>query len=932
MKKLALWSLLFIFGKGVGYSDDVANAVIIPFGTLSNYDSPLVISNEKAQDLLNVDISPQGKSVKKREGFAQAFALTYTTSATHGVYKFYDSSGNEVSLFFNDTQISASIGGVQPSVISSGGPNGATYQCVDSQGFAYCNNTTRTSLIKTDGVTVSNVSSVNSTGTLVAVTPDRLVTSGFSGAPNRIDFSGSADFTRWIAPFSAGTDPNQITITAPGSKITHIVYAFNRLIWFKDNSFGYVLFGSALLDWQVRTVSPVVGTLDNSSIYWNDVLYWRGQDGHYYSYDGASIERMSRDITDTILQAQSRVANSWTQTNLSDWQAGISTPPFYANLNRFPGSITLDTATAISPFTDTLTADFVAGTLTNISTSVASNAIALSLGAETARNFFYPSDNSFTNDCNPGDVGWLAQSFTAASSYVVTSATLRLMRQGAGSGNYTISIYSDAGSGPDTQLTSVVIPGSSVLTTTTNFIVPISSQSLVMSTTYWLRFDYPTGCSNSAPPDRVMWMDGIADGSNPLVGVVRSHIGIVGGPPLNQNFKSNGKQFSTTGNIVSRSFDVGFTTNTWLWEWRELTSSGTIPSGGTITYQTQTSSASTGPFDSLVTVSTETNPISTSTVRQFIRYKASFTTSFQSTSPILTDVFINMSKRIRPGVTFYSQVNPAPNLTAWNTFSADTNGLGTYTYSVRGASNSITILSSSPTFVSVLSGAIPNIAVSTRMQVQAIVTTTSPFVEPSLDAFTLNWFEGLASDKAYGGYFDYALWWNVQLGTGAAYNNYVVKYDMINNGFTIYDIPMNGFYVRGGSLYFGSSTGGYIYKYGGVNNDNGSAINAYWKSKDFINGEGPFNDDEYVRLSLLTTSVQNSSMTVTYELNGNSETSFVMPLYTPTSDYRYRNLNLPTGKTATTFNLKFGNNATEQPFELFAIQYGYREKPWIPHQ
>ena len=86
-----------------------------------------------------------------------------------------------------------------------------------------------------------------------------------------------------------------------------------------------------------------------------------------------------------------------------------------------------------------------------------------------------------------------------------------------------------------------------------------------------------------------------------------------------------------------------------------------------------------------------------------------------------------------------------------------------------------------------------------------------------------------AGDKAYAQYYDYGIWWSVQLGTGASNNNYILKYDLINNGWLIYDIPINGMYVKNNSLYFGSATGGYIYKFGGVTNDNGAAINAYWQ-------------------------------------------------------------------------------------------------------
>lgn len=50
-------------------SEDLSYLSIGPFGTLNNTDSPLVIPNTKAQDLLNVEISPEGGSVKKRKGF-----------------------------------------------------------------------------------------------------------------------------------------------------------------------------------------------------------------------------------------------------------------------------------------------------------------------------------------------------------------------------------------------------------------------------------------------------------------------------------------------------------------------------------------------------------------------------------------------------------------------------------------------------------------------------------------------------------------------------------------------------------------------------------------------------------------------------------------------------------------------------------------------
>ena len=102
----ALWGLL-----GVLQAEDVTYQILAPFGTLNNTDSSLVIPPEKAQDLLNVEISPGGRSVKKREGFATAFALTYASSPVHGTHYFYDDSGDDIALVFHDSIMSASISG-----------------------------------------------------------------------------------------------------------------------------------------------------------------------------------------------------------------------------------------------------------------------------------------------------------------------------------------------------------------------------------------------------------------------------------------------------------------------------------------------------------------------------------------------------------------------------------------------------------------------------------------------------------------------------------------------------------------------------------------------------------------------------------------------------------------------------------------------------
>ena len=144
-------------------------------------------------------------------------------------------------------------------------------------------------------------------------------------------------------------------------------------------------------------------------------------------------------------------------------------------------------------------------------------------------------------------------------------------------------------------------------------------------------------------------------------------------------------------------------------------------------------------------------------------------------------------------------------------------------------------------------------------------------------------------------------------------------------------MAVNGFMHRNQSLYFGgslASPGGRIFKFGGVQSDNLAYINAYWKSKDFFM-DNPFIDKDFVSLSIAADAVSSSSMTVTYSVNGQTGTSFTAPLGT-SNTFARKNVNLPLGKVGGTLNVQFGNYASDQLFEVFAIQYGYRPRSWRP--
>lgn len=847
MKKLLPFLLALGLRSFAFAGEDWQAQPIGPFGTLNNRDSSFAIPSEKAQDLLNVNITPGGKSVFKRDGYGSVFSLTFTSSPVHGVYNFFDSSGNDISLFFNDTYLTSSTGGNTPYVLFSTGPSGATYQCTDSLGYAYCANTERNTLTKTNGAIAQSIRTVSSTGTMVATAVTRLAMAGFSDAPSRIDFSADSDFSSWGSG-SLGTSPAQFTINAPGAKITHITYAFGRLMWFKDTSFGYILIGKQPYqsDWVIKTVAYDVGTNDNTSVFREGVLYFRGKEGHIYAFDGSNYQLITDEISGTISQSQPRVANTWTQSTSAEFGTGSFNYDFYLDTLTVSGSMQLtfpdefgsyrDGSNSTKPVWKTIYTGASTGTISGGVSGLVIRSTGGALGRVTA------STIKTINDFQPG-----------------TTISLTLSRLSPDAVGDLVEFY-------------VVLTTQSPTTTNpdsmgSNFYLVFTSTFQPTSTFGYDPYCYLSEISNSS--DGVLYSSG-----------------------------------TTAVSFRNVLIDFYIATTTWQVKVYKYDDKSVIY-------------LSTGGTHSWPTGQLFVN----------LSYKNGVSGAASPYEAVIADFNVYPQTG-----TFISAVNPAPSFSSWSSFNVTSqNGGGSHSFYVRSASNSFTLGSSTPSWTAINSGDVPSLPYGNFMQFKDDLSVFIDTTSPSFSDFSFNWYEGSASDKAYATYFDDKIWWAVTSGAGSTSNNKILLYDLLNSGWLIYDLASNGFLVRNNSLYFGSSAGGYIYKFGDSTSDNGSAINSYWKSKDFF-GASPFSNQELANISISAESVSNSSMTVTYTTDGDTEGSYTMPLYNPNGLFRNMNKNLPAGVIGYNYNVKFGNNAADQPFEVFAVQVGIRPRSWIPKQ
>lgn len=895
LKRAALGIGLF-FTLGLSLCKASEQVAIDKFGYLNNNESPVIINAAAAQDLLNVDVTPGGKSIKKRSGYGSYKTVT-GSQAMHGGHHFFDTSGNDVQVWGSSTSLFGIVAdGTATQLVSSATLN-ATWDCADTQGNTYCANSSRNALIKTNGTTMTWYAAP--LGTMVAVTPERLLVAGVAAAPNSIYYSAASDFTNFTVGINV-PDSSIEQIAAPGSRLTHIEYACGRWLWWKDQSFGYVL-GTDQTNLSIKIVSSVIGTQDNSSAIDPDGnVYFRSQEGHIYKYDCANITKLTTEITPTIQTSGRRTANLYQQTSQTDWQTGTVVPTGQLNTTILAGDVMPSSFT----YTDDIAADWTAGTISSL--TVVSGSLKLN----------YTGTSQMTN---PG----AESGSTAYTSQIGPTYT---------SGLASIADCSPTFLSPHTG-SLVFVPGNDFHAQTTFGVEFVDMTGTVLASTShtastlkcsWTQGTVTPSASDYGKAVRVRMRTTGSYGTRYLTTVSSYTIGgnmtyWYANDTSNVNFDdfAGGLSSVTSGYYTSKTFDTGIT-NSYASITPVYTQSTFAP---IFTLQ----DSANGTAWANVATSTATSYL----VNRYIRYLSSFTPSATQDANTTLDSMVVVT---RSSGTYYSPVVNRPNVTSWDQFNASyANNNGSHTFYLRASTNSYTVLSATPAWTAQTAGAVITIATGTYLQFRDDFGVTGSTHNPTLSDFTINWFEGTASDKAYATYFDNGIWWALAYGSGQSTNNYIFKFDLLNPGWTLYSIGVGGFLVQNNALYFGSPSTNAIYRFGNATSDNGSSINAYWQSKDFP-GSDPWLENSYTQMDVIARRNASQTLTVGYTLNTSTTTSFTFSL-SNTTDTTIRNKKLlPAGKIGGLLNIKFSDTSTTSAWEVLGVRVKYDPLAYRPTQ
>lgn len=887
-------------------------------GGLNSRYSSLSIADNEVQDSLNVVFDEDNAGVK-RNGYT-TYGSTTALAFTNG-WVFTDSGNNNWIIVLTSNSIIASSGDGSfttriatvptptQSLIGAANAEGRIYFVDQVQGVYYWTGT--------GGVTYVAGSPK---GSIITEFKGRLWVSGEANPnQNRLTTSKFLDGTTWTTGTLA-TDPIAyiVGLNDKADGITGMFSGLNDAIYLFKNKSVYALYGFDQTDFQIRVLTSESGCIDAGSIqpYAGGIVYvsLRGIE----IFDGVFPRIISKKIQNKIASILLTGFNqrSYTQTAQGDWALNTISPTSSLSTSITPGSVVLSTAVAASQ-SDNTAANFNSGTKTNTSVSIEhTGSLSLSIASsQDSRETSLPSYNSSGYSCTS-----LTQDIAPKNNYMLTGIYLQLYKSGTPPTSYQVD-FLDGGvvvtsasigtAGLPSALSSPTGPGFDPISLSADFYYHVTAGH-----TYTIRLSPTAGSGTCDASNHVNWAFGLYNS-----------VGAYG-------FNLRSSSYTASGTFVSRTYDVGFTTATWMWDWGTLSDESSIPTNTTLSYETQ-SSADGVSFDSLVPVAAEA--ITTSTVRRYIRYKASLATTDKSYSANIGSVTLNTGPFRKPIGSMTSPIQDlGTSITTFGSFDVDqdiTTG-GTISFSVC-TSSMATLIPSACTAQSANSQILA--AVNRYATIVTSESITGATQNPRLDRYVLKWNDGNRRPRMASAVYKDRYLLSCATNAASGYNDatVVLSRNIVGDDFiwTMFDIHAGAYLTYKGELYHAAADPvGKVYLDNQGYNDDGVAINAYFITKDYAI-EGIVQDKIYQKFWVLSDALGNYNLRTSYFLDRVLTNEFQLSAVNLDETAGMINVKLPfpySGayqKMGRTISFKFSNTTVNAPMHVYGGSLYYLLRP-----
>lgn len=870
-------------------------AISGPFKGVNNTDASVTLEDGKAQDLLNVEATQDGLGITLRRGYSLFQDVTIATAGIKGAKYFRDSSGNNIKLFANDRFVYKTTNNGTFATVLATATIGSDWMFCESGGYIYGFNSNNDRPWRYDGTTRTDLTT-SPLGTMCSTTLDRLLVAGTTDYPNRLYYSASGDYTN----FTVGTDPEDPSyeeIGLPGEKITAILATNTEWLVWKTNSL--VSFqGTNQYDLVAYIISDQIGVINPTDVVELDgIVYFKGSDNKIYAYAGGRIQEISKEITSWLSVLASGMATvTETVDSEAEFEAGTLGESW--DSNRISGSIINSSWTAV----DTSSANFAAGTLVNVSTAVAgqisvynsSSAVFINAGGEASSsvNWTFAHSGSGVGDLSRSTAFKCFGTYGLGEWNNVTACTMVLYVKNAAD---------------DSVLYTSPNLCTATFDTCTSYVVPLATQPASMIYINVRRGYNPTSIAymtsaNFIKPKQLEF-SGFThyDGYN--------HSGFDINEALIQ---------TTSGTFTSQVFDTAFSTPTWG-IFNATVSSGT-DSG--LTFQVQSSSYSTGGFQTAVSQSLATNIAAGK--KRYVKYIGNFTHTVATATPAsISDVTLEATSTD----TYVSETFTLSEPSSLGICGADYTAGGGAAATTNIRCDNVSTALSTTAWTAFTNNTVPAVATKTYCQLGVIDTLTSATDTLRVDNLAFRYNTGATPARTYAFKYDKDIFFTVPYGQTQTTNNRLLKLDLQTGGWWIWDIAMNTPIDDNKYLYFGNPSTGHTYYYPSGYTDNGSAITSYWQDKDH-SGNNIYKEKKFNKISTIFGSNSGTSLDVTYQINTSSAITYAVNL-TDSKTYVNNNRSLNIDSILGNYiNLKFSNSTVNQPWKFYGANIEYVEKPW----
>lgn len=793
---------------------------------VDTYHSSLSLPDGFVQDSLNV-LFDGAAPVEKRKGYTLSFS-TKSYSYT-GAWTYTDASNTSWIIVRSSDQLTASnlTGSVVKIATVSvndlvGEVNAFSnaYFVDPTQGVYYWNGTSATFV------------SGSPHGSLITQFHGRVWVSG-AAAPNGNQLYGSKylDGTTWTTG-SNPTDPVQLTVGLQDNydNLTAIYTYLDTLYLFKHFSV-YSLYGFDQSNFQISFLTQECGCIDQQSIQtYNHALIFVSLRG-VESFDGYGCTRISDPVKNKV-DAVSQNAfgtQSWVQASNADFLAGTSTPTGSLYYDSSLLGVTLSSSTG--SFQDDLAADFNAGTLSSTTVSADSVHISTNNSGNINENSFESSGaNWVPSGAIPFAVASSAGGFHCGTVSPRTGSGLAMASWGSGTGPTSVALTAQLLLASDL---------SEIAHITTSIGSPVCSWTPVTVTA-------PASAIGKRFKFRLI---GVLNGVNESFYTSSSSFILGGNMSFYYTSDSNGSSYPSSGlNIAVDDILLGSSTiSSGTFTSRVFNTSATLTSVtfNTLTTQNnfviptvlQTSTGSSGPWSDV----TSTQNVAAAG-SQYLRYLSTFTVGPNDNAlSSLNQVNISWSSRRSSG-TYLTQSHQISGTYTFGNFSTqETDNGGTIAYAICTSSMS----TMAPKTCASLS-ANSQITVATNTYVQAIASFTITYATqtPVLQSETIQWFSGNRSPSMTSTVWDNRYWLSLSTNTAENFNDAVLVLNP-TGAWSIFDLKAGGLLQYKNSLYHADSTAtGNVYLDNQGYADNGTAIGAFIKTKDY--SQGDLTQDHYL--------------------------------------------------------------------------------------